>query len=255
MANIPNTIDLQTIKDRAKQLGEESAKGGDAQVKFHLQIFEGSFHTTLSNDKDKHGKGIDDATMLSEIYFKARAANAQWDAKAANNRKLISTARLDIRAGQWAKGGSNEPLSTVHNLMSIWQNMRKSPQNQGRMEDATNVLHRYFRLQLKRNDLLEDAELRTLCTKRVKDPKSLEKFWEDTAKAFQKLKVGSLASSTLQDDHSAVDLIRNACKERLSDLKTAEQLAAEEEAALTAQEISDAADEAAEDELVSSPVS
>ena len=77
MANIPNTINLEEIKARTKQLGEENAKGCDTQIKFHLQIAEGSFHGVLSNDKDKHGKGIDDATMLSEVYFKARAANTQ----------------------------------------------------------------------------------------------------------------------------------------------------------------------------------
>ena len=245
MANLSNTISLDEIKSRTKQLGEENAKGADTQIKFHLQVFEGAFHTTLGAEKDKHGKGVDDAHMLSEIYFKARAANTQWDAKAGNNRKLISTARLDIKAGQWAKGGSGEPLNTVHKLMSIWQNQRKVPQNQGKLDDAVNVLHRYFRLQLKRNAVLEDDELRGLCFKKIKDPRSLEKFWQDQEKTFQKLKVGSLASSTLQDDHAAVDAIRAFCKERLTDLKTAAQLAEEEEAALTAQEISEAADEAA----------
>ncbi len=249
MANIPNTIGLEEIKSRVKQLGEENAKGADTQIKFHLQVLEGAFHAVLSNDKDRHGKGIDDATMLSSEYFKARQANVIWDAKAANNRKLISTARLDIRTGQWAKGGSGEPLNTVHKLMDIWQKQRKAPQNAGKMEDAANVLHRYCRLQLKRNSVLEDEELRSLCFKKIKDPRSLEKFWDDTAKMFQKLKVGSLQAATLQDDHAIVQDIRDKCAERIQALKTAAQLEAEEEAALTAQEISDAADEAAAEEV------
>jgi hypothetical protein len=246
MANIANTIGIDEIKARTKQLGEEDAKGKDTQIKFHLQVFEGSFHGVLSNDKDKHGKGIDDATMLSEVYHKARQANVIWDAKASNQRKLISTARTDIRGGQWGKGGSNEPLNTVHKLMSIWQNQRKVPQNAGKMDDAVNVLHRYLRLQLKRNSLLEDDELRGLCFKKIKDPRSLEKFWEDTEKTFKKLKLGTLAASTLQDDHSLVAEIQERIKDRREALRLDAEIEAEEEAERLEAEASEAAEAAEE---------
>lgn len=235
MANGSNTIDLEEIKRRTQQLGEEDAKGKDTQIKFHLQVLEGAFHGVLSNDKDKHGTGLDDATMLSQIYFKARAANSMWDAKSANNRKLISTARLDIRRGADTTWGQGEPLNTVHRLMSIWQNLRQAPVNTGKLEDATNVLHRFLRMLGKRTDLPDDAELRNYCFKRTKDPRSLEQFWKDTEKTFRKLKLGTLASSTLQDDHSLVDLIRDACKDRREALRVEAQQAAEEEAAAQAE--------------------
>lgn len=244
MANGSNTIDLEEIKRRTQQLGEEDARGKDTQFKFHLQTLEGSYHAVLSNDKNKHGDKVDDATLLSQIYFKARSAQSMWDAKSANNRKLISTARLDIRAGACTDWGQGEPLNTVHKLTSIWQNLRKAPTNQGKLEDATNVLHRYLRMQLKRPDLLEDAELRQICFKRVKDPRSLEQFWQDTEETFRKLKVGSLASSTLQDNHSLVDLIRDACKDRREALRVEAELVAlaEEEADEESQRLSDEQD-------------
>jgi len=238
MTNIPNTIDLAEIQRRTQQLGEEDAKGKDTQIKFHLQVFEGAYHNVLTNEKNKHGQGVDDATMLSQIYFKARAANSAWDAKSANNRKLISTARLEIRAGGCQDWGSGEPLNTVHRLMSIWQNLRKAPVNQGKLEDTVNVLHRYLRAQLKRKDLFDTAELRQICFKRTKDPKTLERFWEDTAETFRKLKLGTLASSTLHDDHALVIDMQEQIKSRIDALRIEAEQAAQE-----------AADEALEDKV------
>jgi hypothetical protein len=227
------TISLLELKARARQLGEENAKGADTQIKFHLSVFEGAYHGVLDKTKDKHGPGIDDATLLSKEYFEGRNKTVIWDSKAPNQRKLISTARADMRGGKWE--GDGDVLNMVHKLMSIWQNMRKVPANSGKMEDAANVLHRTLRVLLKRDAVLEDAELRALCLKESRKPRDLEKFWTDTAEMFQKLKVGSLASSTLQDDDPAVTSIRELCVSRVDALREQRRLEAEEEATATAE--------------------
>lgn len=221
--NIPNRITREMIDEKTRETGADAAKGVDAQIRFQLVCLEGAYHAVLDPviHKDKKTGDVvrDDAADLAKLYYESRSKANIFDAKAANIKKLVSTTRLVLRGGQCQKG---DILATVNELMSIRSTLRKDPKMAPHVIDATNVLHTALRLQLKadRSTPLEHEEMKAICLKKPKNPKSLEKFWEDLAETFRKLKVGSLAASTLQDTVPMVDQIEQMAKERVKQLTT-----------------------------------
>src|SRR5258708_39745880 len=99
-----NMLTMQSLMDDAKLLGEQAGKGKDTQIKFLLKAVEGGYHNAVDLAANKHGKDIDDATKLGEIYVTAQQGATVFDAKAPNNRKLVSTIRTSIKLGMWPKG-------------------------------------------------------------------------------------------------------------------------------------------------------
>jgi hypothetical protein len=236
---LPNKITRDVIEQRTKECGVDAGKGGDSQIKYHLTLLEGAYHGVLDPVKHKDPQDPtkvlrDDASDLSEIYYKAQSGANTFNAKAGNQRKLISTSRLSLRGGQCTKG---DILATVNDLMNIRNKLKKDPKNAPRLDDAVNVLHRALRVQLKpdRAGPLEKEELESLCFKKVKDPRSLEKFWEDTDKTFRKLALGTLQSSQLEDTAAEVAAVRDLCKQRLRTLRGQIDEDAEAEAAEAAE--------------------
>jgi hypothetical protein len=184
---MPNTITFDEMLTKATELGEQAGKGVDTQIKFMLTSVEGGYHNTCDLAKNKHGTDIDDATKLSEAYFKARTGSVVFDCKAPNQRKLISTVRTGIKLGAWPKGGNGEPVATVNNLMTIRQNLRKIPGNSVKLDDAVNVLMKYARTQLKRDQLVSDEELKQMCFKKTHDAPTEEERIEAVAKKIEGL--------------------------------------------------------------------
>lgn len=218
MANAPTYDDLLA---KVTELGEQAGKGADTQIKFMLAAVEGGYHNTIDLSPNKHGTGVNDATKLSEAYFKARSGSVVFDAKAPNQRKLISTVNTSIRLGAWPKGGNGEPLATINNLMTLRQRLKKDPAKAKRLDDATNTLLKYARVQLKRDQLVGDDELEEMCFRREADPATVEDIIERAAKQLDKLITGSAANGTAQCATQNIKDARHSLRKELAAIATA----------------------------------
>jgi hypothetical protein len=217
----------------AKQLGEDAGKGKDTQIKMLLKVVEGAFHGSVDLQENKHGTDVDDCTKLAETYVKAQTGAVVFDAKAMNQRKLISTFRTCVKCGQWPKGGNGEPLGTVNNLITMRQKLRANPAESKKLDDAANTLLRYARQQLKRDQLIDDKELKTFCYKKDGALQTPEQIIEGCRKQLMSLKDGKAASGTAQDASQEIrDAIKNLT-ERLK--KIADKRGAAKAAAFTVQ--------------------
>lgn len=185
-----NTITFDDLMKDAADLGAQAGAGVDVQIKFMLKALEGGYHNAISLDKNKHGTGIDDAQKLSEAYFKARNANVVFDAKADNQRKLMSTVRTAIKFGGWTKGGQGEPIANTNKLLSMRQTLKKNPSEAKKLDDAANTFLKYARQQMKRDTLMGDDELKGLCYKATKDEATMEEQVEQIRKKLDKLIAG-----------------------------------------------------------------
>lgn len=212
---MPNKISYADLEKVAQDLGADAGKGKDTQIKFLLKMVEGGYHGALDMVGNKHGTDIDDATKLAEVYVKAQQGAVIFDAKAPNQRKLISCLRTGIKLGGWPKGGNGEPLATVNNLMSMRQQLRRNPAEAKKLDDAANTLLKYARAQLKRDTLIDDDELKTFCYKPGKDFATAEEIVEKMAKQLDKLISGEASSNTAQDASPEVKQAKDLLRKRL----------------------------------------
>jgi len=204
MTNLTNGLTYDEVVERVVALGEAAGKGDDSQVQFHMQIVEGAYHGALDLDKNKHGTGIDDATKMAEAYYNSRSKSSMFNPRAKNQRKLISTTRLDIRLGMWSKGGSGEPIGSMNNLITIRGKLQKNPALEKKLDDATNTLHKFARAQLRSDQLMSDAQLEAFCYRKVPDLRTPEEILEAVQKQLKSLRDGKAANGTAKDDSSLV---------------------------------------------------
>lgn len=211
-----NTITFADLLATAATLGAEAGRGKDTQIKFMLKVVEGGYHNALDLAPNKHGADVDDATKLTEAYVKAQQGAVVFDAKSPNQRVQISKARTCIKLGGWPKGGNGEPIATVNNLMTDWQKLKQIPAERKKLDDAANVLLKYARAQLKRDQLIDAAELKDFCYKPLQDLATAEQILERTVKQLDKLIDGTAASGTAQDNSQEVRNARQTLRHRLS---------------------------------------
>lgn len=209
---------FDTIEAVAKQLGEEAGKGQDTQVKFLLKVVEGAYHGAIDLVAHKHGQEIDDVTKLAETYVKAQQGAIIFDARAPNQRKLISCLRTCTRLGQWPKGGTGEPLATVNNLISMRQKLRQNPVEAKKLDDAANVLLKYARRQVKTDQLIADAELKDMCYKPAAGVRTAEEIIESARDQLQKLLDGKAAGGTALDQSPLIAAAKNSLTQRLVEI-------------------------------------
>jgi hypothetical protein len=240
---------FEIVKAAAVELGEMAGKGKDTQIKMLLKVVEGAFHGSVDLQENKHGTEIDDCTMLAEAYVTAQSKAVVFDAKAPNQRKLISTFRTCTKLGQWPKGGNGEPLGTVNNLITMRQKLRAIPGEIKKLDDAANTLMRYARAQLKRDQLIDDKEFKTFCYKKDGTLQTPEQIIEGCRKQLISLKDGKAASGTAQDASNDVRDAIKSLTERLK--KIADKRGAAKQAAFTVEAAADIkAGEAISDALV-----
>ena len=216
MSPFSNAITLDQLGVALDELGADAAKGKDTQIKALLKIMDAGFHGVIDLQADKHGPEIDDATKMAERYVRAQNSAIVFDHKAPNQRKLVSTFRTMIKLSQWPKGGNGEPLQTVNNLITMRQKLRAIPGEIKKLDDAANTLMRYARTQLKRDQLIDDAELKSFCYKKDGTLQTPEQIIEGCRKQLMALKDGKAASGTAQD---ASQEIRDAIKSLTERLK------------------------------------
>jgi len=225
----PNAPTFDSLMQAVSELGTQAGHGVDVQIKFDLKVAEGGYLGSLSTDRNKHGQDIDDATQLAEAYWKARNGVVVFDAKAPNQRKTVATVRKMIKLGTCPKWGVGEPMATVNKLITLRQSLRKDPANAKKLDDAHNALMRFATTQLKRDTIMDDAELRTFCFKRDPDPRNprnAAEVLEAIRKTANNLKTGKVSNCPDLDDSAEVQAIINACTKRLVAIAKAKQSAA-----------------------------
>lgn len=213
-----NRLTIESLMQKAQELGEQAGKGRDTQIKFLLSCMEGGYHNAVDLMPNKHGADTDDATRLAEAYVKAQGTATVFDAKAPNQRKLVSTLRTSIKLGQWPKGGVGGPQATVNNLMAHRQKLRKDPATAKKLDDAANTFLRYARAQLKRDTLIDGQELNDFCMKKERDLATATDIVESARNTLQKLVNGAAAQGTAQDNSPEVRAAVSALTKRLTDI-------------------------------------
>ena len=223
-ASQPQPTNKMTFADLAAvatELGAKAGEGKDTQIKFMLKAVEGGYHGALDLSVNKHGTDVDDATKLAELYVKAQQGAVVFDAKAPNQRKLVSTVRTSIRLGNWPKGGNGEPIATVNNLISMRQKLRQNPAEAKKLDDATNTLMKYARAQLKRDSLIDGDELKSFCYRPGQELSTAEQIIEKTVKTLDKLIDGSASQGTAQNNSNNIRNARQALRQELAAIATA----------------------------------
>lgn len=221
MANTSNTITFDQLLGMAKQLGEETGKGKDTQIKMLMQLVEGAYHGAVDSDPNKYGTSIDDAAKVAEAYVKAQASATQFDSKAPNQRVLMSKFRTSIKLGQWPKGGVGEPIGTMNHLMTIRQKLRADPATAKKLDDAANTLLKYARAQIRRDTLIPTDELAAFCFRKGPDLSTAEEIVAAHRDSLLKLRSGKAAQGTAQDASDEVDAAIQALTKRLKDIAVA----------------------------------
>lgn len=208
-----NQIRIDDLKLKAQELGSQAGQGKDTQIKFLLACMDGGYHNAVDTTPGRHGPDRDDATALAEIYVNAQGTATVFDAKAGNQRKLVSTLRTAIKLGQWPKGGSGEPLTTVNNFMSERAKLRKDPKQAKLLDDAANSFLRFARAQLKRDTIIEPKEFKDFLNKAPKDDTTVEDILVSARKKLSNLQKG--ANGKL-DNSAEIKTAVNALTQRLA---------------------------------------
>jgi hypothetical protein len=207
---------LADLEKYADEYGAESAKGGDAQIKFALKIVEGSYHGAIDREKNKYGVRIGDAYKLAERYTKARG-NALFNIRSKSGKKLTSCFNKLIELGQWTKGGQGEPLGTTNDLMTVWVKQKAIPANAKKMDDAFNTLMKFARVQVKRDTLVEKDELTAMCFKKESALPDEEDILVRARKTLMDVANGTAAQKTVHSTskhiQSAIDDLTKRLKE------------------------------------------
>jgi hypothetical protein len=197
---IPNTRTLDALKADMVTLGEEAGKGKDTQVKAGLKILEGAYFGTIDLSANKHGTDKTDAVVLAETYVRAQGSAVIFDAKAPNQRKLVSTFNTLIKFGGNPKWGSGEPLANVNALMTLRQKLRAA--GGVKLDDAFNSLLKYARAQMKEDTMITGQALEQFLRKKETDVRSVKDVLDGVRNTIIKLRKGQL-SNVAGDDQSA----------------------------------------------------
>jgi hypothetical protein len=227
----------------SEKLGERAGMGVDVQIQHLLAVTQSAFEAVIDNTKDKHGSGIDDATLIAEAYWKARNKNVIFDPKAGNQRKTISCIRQCVTMGGWSKGGPGEPIGMVNRAMTMYKNLRKVPGNTKRLVDAAGYLISLAR-KLKRSDyILDDETLNDLAFKKDPEIATIEDILDKTRGTLKKLYDGKHVAGACATPNveAAIKSINKELKAIAESKRTVEQ---QQAVALASEAISEAADKA-----------
>lgn len=213
-----NTLSLSDLLSVATILGGQSGQSRDAQIKMLMKTAEGGYYNGINLDANKHGQDIDDATKLAEAYVKAQASSTMFDAKAPNQRKLISLLRTSIRFGQWPHGGTGEPISVMNDFISYRQKVKAKPGMSGKLDDAANSFMRFARQQLKRQQVIDNSEFDSFLFKPEHTLATAEEIIEGARKSLQRLKEGKAAKNTASDQSPEIGKAIDALTKRLKEI-------------------------------------
>jgi len=213
-----NKPTLDTVLADADLFGALAAKSKDSQAQFAIKIFGAGYLGVIDNTLDKHGKGIDDAQVITARYVKARNAAVVFDAKAPNQRKTASCFRTMIKAALLSKFGSGEPLTAMNTLMNIRIKLRADPAVIKLLDDAFNTQMKFCRTLIKRDTLPSDQELRSMCLKTQHDTPTAEDVILGIRKRIANLEQGRHGPQLANEE---TGIITAACTKILTDMAKA----------------------------------
>lgn len=214
---LPNAPTIETLLEKATDLGKQAGQGKDTQVKFDLLVAQAAYMGTLDTMANKHGNEVDDATHMAAAYVKAQQGAIIFDTKAPNQRKTISNVRKMIRLGGTPKWGPGEPMQTLNDLVSMRQKMRQDPAFSKRLDDAHNMVMKWATAQLKSDTLISDpADLKSYALKADHAPRDAEDVLDSVRKTLFKLKEGKVSNCPDVDNSSEVSAAINALTKRLT---------------------------------------
>lgn len=214
-------LSLTDMIAAATLLGSQSGAGKDTQIKLALKVVDAAYQGGIDLQANKHGTDVDDATKIAEAYVKAASSSTVFDVKENKQAKLVSCIRTLTKLGQWPKGGTGEPLSTVNNLVSYRQKVRAKPGMSKKIDDAFNTVMRFARAQLRRDQLIDASEFDSFVMKKVPDLMTGEEIVESARNALRKLHQGKAAKGTAQDQSPEVEKAIQLLTKRLKDIATA----------------------------------
>lgn len=218
---VPNGLSLTDLIAAATMLGSQAGVAKDTQIRLALKVVEAAYHGGIDLTANKHGTDIDDAVKISEAYVKAQTGATVFDAKKNNQRKLIACVRTLTKLGQWPKGGTGEPLSTVNNIVSHRQKLRAKPDMAGKLDDAFNTVMRYARAQLRKDQLITASEFDSFCFKKGVDLATAEEIVESVRNTLRKLAQGKASKNTAQDQSPEVEKAIQMLSKRLDEIAKA----------------------------------
>lgn len=220
-----NALTLEQMLTLATDLGSQEAQGKDGQVTFDMKVAEAAFMEAVDLTKNKHGKGVDDATLLSGAYVKGRNAAVIFDHTEPKQRKLASNTRTMIKVGI-----IDGALQAIFDIMTLRQAIRAKAKHvmlQGvkvdlteedqRLDDAHNTLMRFARAQLDRAVVFTGPELKQFVFKQSAEAKAKTAgdVLESILNTASKLLVGEVANCPQADNSAEVKAVIANCKKRL----------------------------------------
>jgi len=239
-----NDTRFQDLLALTEDLGKRQAQGEDVQIQHLLAVTQNAFEGVVDNTENKWGNGVDDATKITEAYWKARNANVVFNPKAANQRKTISCVRQVITLGGWSKGGPGEPIDMVNTAMTEYKRMRKDPSTAKRLKDAANFLIDIARKMKRSDTILELEDIRELTFKPTHDLPTVEDVLDNVRHTLKLLETGKHKAGTCNT--SNVSAAIKAVNRELKDIADAKRTVQKEaDIAEAAPEIEKAADAAA----------
>ena len=201
-----NALSLADMEIIATEIGELHGKAEDGQIRFLVKCVEAAHVGAVDTQKNKHGDGIDDATKLTAAYVKGRTGASVFNHKAPNHRKTCSTTRCALILGQFTKGGPSEPLTSTNKFLTVWRELRAK---NVAIFDAANAFLKYARLQVKRNSMITEAEMRNIIMKPAAAHVTEEQWLENLRKSAEK------AIDKITLDSTTAQAIRQLCTKRL----------------------------------------
>lgn len=222
--------ELIAITDK---LATDRGNGKDAQFKWFNALIEGAYHGGIDLLPDKHGTGKSDAFIFAARYATKQGISTMFDAKPDNERKLMSNVTKGIRFGQYTKGGTGEPLGLLDRFKKAFQDARKKPENKGKLEDPVNGLLRLMTAQLKRDNLIDDNELKNYVFKAPANAKTQFEAVSACRKSLQRLRDGKLHGGVVDNSAMIIQAI-SCCTARMKEIADASNKAKEQAAGVTA---------------------
>lgn len=207
---------------KCEELGQAEAAGLDSMPQFALHIIRQGYEGVFDRTRNKHGTGMDDATMAYQRRLKG-ANKSIFRHKTKSHSVQIAKVNALMRLAAWQGGGPQEPLRTLNTLFTPLYNS-EAMANRAACFDFYEALVRYARRQYKMDRLMTREEMLECIHKPLKPVKTLIEWLQDTlAKPLGDVLHGRAASGTIADDSEQIQKALDLVTARVEELRNQDQ--------------------------------
>lgn len=214
--SIPNAPTLASLRADLEALAKTGGAGKDIQIKAAIKVIEAAYLGTIDLQPNKHGQGVNDATLLAEDFVKNFSGALIFDTKAPTSKKLLSCFNTLIKFGNTSKWGQGQPMQQVNDFLHARQQARKKGGK--KLSDAFNAIMGFVRKQAKEDNLLTPQEFDEFIYKKDADPRSGKDVLDSIRQTIIKLRKGQVANCPDKDDSPETHAILTACNQRIAKL-------------------------------------